>query len=410
MTGSINQNWVSGMAIFTGAAGTVTLGETVAARALQFSTTGYRLEGRGPAVRLAGLPNGDQTLVRVDPGVTATIAADLIGAGGLHKADGGTLVLAGASSYAGGTTIGGGTLQIGAGGTTGSLAGDVSNDGILAFNRADALTFAGTVSGAGSLIKDGAGTLTLTGASSYTGSTLVQAGTLLVNGSLANTAVNVTTGATLGGTGVIDAAVTIGAGASLALGGGSPGTLTVGSLTLSPTSMLNYILGPGGIGPGGPSDRLLVRTDLTLDGTLNVVDVDGLGIGVHTLMTYGGTLIDNGLDAGPHQGGEASAIQSGGGQVNLVVGGGVNGPAQFWAGDSGSEVWTTAGHDWTDVYGLTRSAWRGQFGIFQGTAGTVTVEGVASFTGLQFRTDGYHLAGGVLSIAAPETIIRVDPP
>ncbi|WP_238263213.1 autotransporter-associated beta strand repeat-containing protein, partial [Methylobacterium mesophilicum] len=54
----------------------------------------------------------------------------------------------------------------------------VANAGTLAFNRADAVTFAGTISGPGGLTKLGAGTLTLTAAHSFTGPTTVAAGGL----------------------------------------------------------------------------------------------------------------------------------------------------------------------------------------------------------------------------------------
>ena len=49
----------------------------------------------------------------------------------------GTLVLTGANTYTGGTLIESGTLQVGAGGTTGSIAGEPSRiTVVLAFNRA----------------------------------------------------------------------------------------------------------------------------------------------------------------------------------------------------------------------------------------------------------------------------------
>ena len=57
------------------------------------------------------------------------------GGGGvqLHQAGSSTLVLTGTSTYTGGTTISAGTLQIGNGGTTGSIVGNVLNNGALVF-------------------------------------------------------------------------------------------------------------------------------------------------------------------------------------------------------------------------------------------------------------------------------------
>ena len=121
-------------------------------------------------------------------------AGVVAGSGSLVQQGAGTLTLTGANSYTGGTAITDGTLQIGNGGTTGSIVGDVANDGVLAFDRSDDVAFTGKVSGTGSLVQQGAGTLTLTGANSYTGGTMITAGTLTgdtasLQGDIANEAV-----------------------------------------------------------------------------------------------------------------------------------------------------------------------------------------------------------------------------
>ena len=63
-----------------------------------------------------------------------TLNSAVNGAGALGKLGTGTLVLGADNGYTGGTTITAGTLQLGAGGATGSLLGNVTNNGTLAFN------------------------------------------------------------------------------------------------------------------------------------------------------------------------------------------------------------------------------------------------------------------------------------
>jgi filamentous hemagglutinin family protein len=111
----------------------------------------------------------------------------------------GTLTLTGANSYSGGTTISGGTLSVGDGGTTVSITGDITNNSSLIFNRSNAYTYAGVISGSGSLTKDGSGTLTLTGANTYSGTATVNDGTLSVANSdaLGTGSVVINTGGTL---------------------------------------------------------------------------------------------------------------------------------------------------------------------------------------------------------------------
>ena len=127
--------------------------------------------------------------------VSGVIANGGTGAGNLTKSGNGTLTLTGTNTYTGTTTISGGTLQIGAGGTTGSIAGtSIVNNAALAFDRSNDLTYAGVVSGTGSVTKAGNGTLTLTGANTYTGTTTISGGTLQIGsggttGSVASTSI-----------------------------------------------------------------------------------------------------------------------------------------------------------------------------------------------------------------------------
>jgi fibronectin-binding autotransporter adhesin len=71
-------------------------------------------------------------------------------------------------------------LKIGAAGTSGSITGNVTNNGTLIFDRSDAMTLSGVISGTGALVQQGSGTSTLSGINTYTGATTVSAGTLTV--------------------------------------------------------------------------------------------------------------------------------------------------------------------------------------------------------------------------------------
>ena len=82
--------------------------------------------------------------------------------------------------------------------------------------------------GPGSLVKTGTGTMTLSGDNGYTGATTVNAGGLVVNGSILS-ATTVNGGGALGGNGSITNDVTINSGGTLAPGSTATptGTLTI---------------------------------------------------------------------------------------------------------------------------------------------------------------------------------------
>ena len=153
--------------------------------------------------RATTLNAGDGTF-SVNAGTTLTHSGQISGTGTLIKTGTGTLTLSATNNnYTGGTTISSGTLQIGNSGTTGSIAGNITNNASLAFNRSDALTFGGVVSGTGGVQQNGTGNLNLTGTHTYTGTTTINGGILSVNGSIASSAATVNAGGTLGGTGTV---------------------------------------------------------------------------------------------------------------------------------------------------------------------------------------------------------------
>ena len=110
----------------------------------------------------------------------------------------GVTVLLGSNTYSGGTTINGGTLQVGDGqlwrrhndqrrclqvgngGSGASIggAGGLLDNGSLVFNHSDSVVFSAVISGNGSLTQAGTGTLTLLGNNTYAGGTTIAGGTL----------------------------------------------------------------------------------------------------------------------------------------------------------------------------------------------------------------------------------------
>ena len=166
-------------------AGTLTLTQdqaftgttTISAGVLQLGSGGTTGSVKGDIV--------DNATLTVQRSNALTLSGTISGSGALVQAGTGTTILTADNSYAGGTVISAGTLQLGNGGTTGSILGNVLNNATLVINRSDALTLSGTISGTGSLVKEGAGTTTLTAANSYGGGTALKQGRLNVGNNLA---------------------------------------------------------------------------------------------------------------------------------------------------------------------------------------------------------------------------------
>ena len=134
---------------------------------------------------------------------TATLNAILAGTQGLAKNGAGILLVTGANSYTGATTVNAGSIY-------------------------SSQFWRSNPNGVGALTKVGTGTLTLSGLNHYNGATTVSQGALQVPGSLAGSAVTVAAGSSLGGTGTIGGPVTV-------AGTLAPGTAAIGTLTISNT-------------------------------------------------------------------------------------------------------------------------------------------------------------------------------
>jgi autotransporter-associated beta strand protein len=130
--------------------------------------------------KIAGDPN-----FAPPAGTTQTLSgviANGASPGVLNMQGPGTLVLTAANTYSGGTKIAGGTLQIGNGGTSGSITGNVVDKGTLAFDRSDTIAFPGAISGTGALQQNGgiASNVILTATNKYSGGTVINSGGLQI--------------------------------------------------------------------------------------------------------------------------------------------------------------------------------------------------------------------------------------
>jgi autotransporter-associated beta strand protein len=187
-TSQARASWTAGdHAVFGGSAasqtitaGTLTIGNLTFGGGDQGAT-----EGTVPAYTLSSgtLTLSSPSTVTVNtPTVISSVLAG--SAKSLIKSGNGTLILSGANTYAGSTTIESGTLQIGNNGTSGSLASSgvsVSSGGTLAFRRSAEWTFSNNISGNGVVTNIGAGNVVLTGSNSFSG-TIMVAGRVTVNG------------------------------------------------------------------------------------------------------------------------------------------------------------------------------------------------------------------------------------
>ncbi len=198
-----------------------------------------------------------------------SLAGNIVGSGTLMREFSGATVLTGSTANTIHTVVSSGTLQIGNGGATGDLPGDISNSGVVVFNRTGTAVSTGVISGTGSLQKQASGTVVLSGSNSYTGATTIESGRLIVNGnqSAATGLVTVKNGATLGGSGVLGGAVIVESGGRLGPGN-SPGQLTLESdLTLGTGSLLEMEFAGT---EAGQYDQLDVQGIFIAGGTLHL--------------------------------------------------------------------------------------------------------------------------------------------
>lgn len=274
--------------------GSVFLGAGTTLNLLTFSQSIGGVSGSGNINLVsAALTTGSDNVSSVFSGIIS-------GAGSLVKTGTGVLILSGANTYAGVTTIGNGTLSIGAnnnlGAATTSLnlgtavtAGTLqttasfssarpitlnAGGGIIDASVGD-LSLTAKISGLGSLTKKGSGSLSLTGANDYTGGTTIEEGIMYVssNNNLGLASANLSLGSTLT-PGTLQTLTALSSSRAILLkqGGGIFDT-SGGNLTLT-----GIITGPGSLTKQGPN--LLTLSGMNVYAGITRVNAGTLKAGV----------------------------------------------------------------------------------------------------------------------------------
>lgn len=224
-------------------------------------------------------------------------------------------------------TEGDGFFELGAGGTEGSFAGNLVNDGRFVFNRSDNYDFLGGFSGSGILDKLGDGTLTFMGDYAFQGVTNILGGAVRIGGTIdPETEFDLGEGGTLDITGKDQTIAS--------LEGDEGSTVVIGDSELTVNQEGDSAFGGDITGNGS-----LVKEG---DGTLNLT-----GDSSYTGPTSvnGGTLAVNGSIASPVTVNEGGTLGGNGSVGSTTVGGGgviapgnsigqltVNGDLAFTAG------------------------------------------------------------------------------
>lgn len=266
---------------------------------------------------------------------STTYSGALSGSGGtLTKIGNGTLILSGANTYDGSTTISGGSLQLGDGGSTGSLFGSgfVQDDGNLTINRNNAVVQGvdfggGSIGGSGSFTQAGSGTTTLTLGNNYSGATTVSGGKLVVDSQQASAgAVSLANGTTLG--------VVVTSSAQW-----QPASLTLGTSTLEFNGVANAGTTSAPLNPGSVTRNGAVTVHVkSISGAITVG-----GSGYPLVGNVGGSA--TGYTLGTQPPGVGGHLATSGNALTFVV-------------DSVSDIWNAAspGGNW-DI--LTTADWTG---------------------------------------------------
>jgi len=322
-TNTITSNHATAASVIIGQATTRSFTANTNGSNVASATGIWNLTGGTTTVSSTGSINAIALAMRDSQlGVNTTVSGALNLTGGTLNVSGGDLYGGGGTST---VTLNGGTLNLN-GRNLGRSGGLITN---LNF-QSGTLSNVNQINNGADLVKTTVGTLVISGTNTYTGATRVNAGTLLVNGSLAAASAVSVGGATASGTPTLGGGIGAGNGGSLhatvgsasrqfynssasigSLGavtvrgieggaaghlapGNSVGTLTMTALTLNSGSLLDFEFN------GVANDFLSITgtNSLTLNGGAFNLFVEGTSnpfttSGTYLLMSYQGTLLSD---------------------------------------------------------------------------------------------------------------------
>ena len=340
-----------------------------------------------------------------------TASNAISGAGALRQIGTGTTILLGSNSSSGTTTVTNGTLQIGNGGTSGSVGSgaiSLSGAGLLAFNRADSVTITNSIGGGGgALLQMGGGTLILTGLGATYGQTVISDGTLQIGdggangsigaGAITNNsvlAINSSTNVTFANSQAIR-----GTGVLIQMGTGTT-TLVANNTTYSGGTLISsgtLQVGAGGSGSLFDTNGSLGTGNVTNNATLafsrraasdtasnNISGTGALTVsGVITALTLAGSNSYSGLTTIN----SGNSLQIGTGSINGTLGTG-----------SVSNAGTLS-FNRSDLYTVT-SAISGAGALSQIGTGTTTLSGSNTYAGTTSITAGSLIVASTGSLSS----------
>ncbi|HEU6449365.1 MAG TPA: autotransporter-associated beta strand repeat-containing protein [Verrucomicrobiae bacterium] len=263
--------------------------------------------------------------------------------GNLLKQGSGTLTLANTNNFVGGATISAGVLQLGNGGTTGSLSGAIANSGQLTLNRSDSFSV-GPVSGSGNIVKQNSATATVSVNGDIGGAVTINGGNLTLSPSG-----NIAVAGSVTGAGVLGVS---GSGTLVLENTGN--TYAGGTTIQNGTLQIGDTIGSGSLPSGSVTDNGTLAFGSsatvanTISGTGGISILNSAGITLSGPNTYAGPTVVAGngsLTAAASNYGSGSVLTLGSiggaadiGSVNFSGGnpvlGGLNAGGNSYSGDS----------------------------------------------------------------------------